>query len=194
MERYSDGCIAVSGLVDQNPTSCPKSLSSASPPGSNTTISALDNPASYAGLIATGTLKLMSMSAAVKVCQESHQQLQLRVAVHSGSCSAGVVSLQTTVGTQRIPQYKLFGPVVNMTKKLCSSGLALQIRVSKPCWELLNKIGGYQFERCPDFMTWNGQKPIESYWLVGHDDYDCTLPTIDQAISLSEYEDNYYLV
>ena len=143
----------------------------------------------FAGLLATGALKLMSLSATVKIPQQDQHQLQLRIGLHSGSCSAGVIGLQTVSGALRIPHYKIFGPAVNMTKLLCSTGLALQIRVSKSCWQLLTDIGGYHFERCPDFMTWNGQKPLESYWLVGQEDYEFPLPSLDQAISLSNYDD-----
>ena len=211
MERFSDGCIAASGLIDQSATAFNRELVANS---RMTTPSQLDSllgsdvysaisktptstrdtkspvtVASYAGLMATGALKLMSLSGVVKVPSQQHKQLQLRIALHSGPCSAGIIHLQTTVGTQHMAHYKLFGPALNMTKKLCSTGLALQIRVSKQCWELLNDAGGYRFERCPDFMNWSGQKPIESFWLVGKDEHEFPLPSLDQAISLSEYED-----
>ena len=209
MEHFTDGCIAASGLVDQpantfnkdpvvsSRITTPSQLDSllgydaysTTPSSMRDTNKSPATAASYAGLVATGTLKLMSLSGVVAVPSLKNRQLQLRIAIHSGPCSAGIVNLQTTVGTQHMAHYKLFGPALNMTKKLCTTGLALQIRVSKQSWELLNDIGGYIFERCPDFMTWSGQKPIESYWLIGQEEHDFPLPSVDQAISLSEYED-----
>lgn len=212
MERSIDGCIAASGLIDYEEESAPlikdhrystitsstsshittrDSTNRVTPTSriSGTPLSPT-GPAMYASILAKGVLKLMSLSTGIR-SPLLKGQLQLRIAMHSGPCSAGVVSLQTTVGTQHIPHYKLFGPTVNFTNKLCTTGLALQIRISKACWELLNKVSGYHFERCPDYMTWNGQKPLESYWLVGHNELQYDLPCVDQAISLSEYEDNY---
>ena len=63
--------------------------------------------------------------------------------------------------------------------------LALQIRVSKSCWELPTDYGGFIFECCP---TCNAQITVESYWLVGHENYNFALPSIDQAVSLSSYD------
>lgn len=226
MERYSDGCIAASGLADtsSNKTtqSVPPSRGSVMTPLSlvdssygsqdrlelddmvdhedscptpctdkDTTLADHKSPSYYAGLLATATLNLMSLSSAIKIPSTAggRQQLQLRVAIHSGPCSAGVVNLQTTAGAIRIPHYKLFGPTVTTVRKLCTTSLALQIRVSKTCRDLLVQEGGFNFERCPDFMMWSSSKPIESYWLVGKEGEELKLPSLDEAVSLSEYED-----
>ena len=130
----------------------------------------------------------MCLSNAVKIPHARGKQRQLRlcVAMHSGPCSAGVVGLQTAVGSAHIPRYKLFGSTMTTTHRLCTTGLALQIRVSKPCHDLLVQA---KFELCPDFTTWKSSKSIESYWLVEKEGEDLALPSLDLAISLSDYED-----
>lgn len=145
----------------------------------------------FAGQMATAVLTLMSSSSKVHIPLLGRKQLQLRIAIHSGPCSAGVLGLQSTLGANRIPQFKLFGPAVRQAESLCRTGLALQIRVSKSCKDLLSHTNEFQFERCPDYQTWANHKPIESYWLVGRSTLPVTLPSLDLAISLSDYEDIY---
>lgn len=116
-------------------------------------------------------------------------QLQLRAAVHSGPCSAGVVDLTLTNRTSHMPHFKLFGPTLAFARNLCSTGLSLQIRVSKQCHELLLKVGGFAFERCPDYKTRMNQKTVESYWLVERVGLALPLPSLEKALPLSEYED-----
>lgn len=212
MEQSSDGCTAVSGLAEiapeeQSGTTSPVSMTDSSY-GSEldldeqTTktlktvekvpapVSEMNKPASYyASLLATASLKFMSLSTRVVVPSSENKQLQLRIALHSGPCSAGVVGLPTSTGATCIPHYKLFGPTVKHTNNLCTSGLALQIRVSKQCRDLLVSAGGFRFERCPDYLMRARRKPIESYWLVGREELPLILPSLDQALSLSEYED-----
>ena len=209
MEQSSDGCTAVSGLAEiapeeQSGTTSPVSMTDSSygselDLNEQTTktvekvpapVSEMNKPASYyASLLATASLKLMSLSTRVVVPSSENKQLQLRIALHSGPCSAGVVGLPTSTGATCIPHYKLFGPTVKHTNNLCTSGLALQIRVSKQCRDLLVSAGGFRFERCPDYLMWARRKPIESYWLVGREELPLILPSLDQALSLSEYED-----
>ena len=133
MEQSSDGCTAVSGLAEiapeeQSGTTSPVSMTDSSygselDLGEQTTktlrtvekvpapASELNKPASYyASLLATASLKLMSLSTRVVVPSSENKQLQLRIALHSGPCSAGVVGLPTSTGATRIPHYKLFGP------------------------------------------------------------------------------------
>ena len=149
----------------------------------------------YAALLATASLKLMSSTTRVQVpCSlgpdRENRQLQLRIAIHSGPCSAGVIGLQTSTGMARIPHYKLFGPAVKLANNLCATGLALQIRISRQCRDLLlEAAGGFCFERCPDYTMWASRKPIESYWLVRKEDLPFKLPPLDLALPLSEYED-----
>ncbi len=147
----------------------------------------------YASLMATAALRLMASSTRIQVpATLGNKQLQLRIALHSGPCSAGVVGLRTSSGTSRTPRYKLFGPTIKFTSNLCSTGLALQIRVSQQCRDLLLKAssgGSFHFERCPDYLNWASRKTVESYWLVGREGLCLKMPSLDMAISLSQYED-----
>ena len=147
-------------------------------------------PASYyTSQLARAALHLMSASSKVSIPLNGRKQLQVRIAMHSGHCSAGVVGLQATPGSNRIPQFKILGPTMRRVNNLCRTGLALQIRVSKACKDLLSKEDGYIFERCPDYTSWANHKPIESYWLIGKKDMPVKLPSLDLALPLADYED-----
>ena len=113
---------------------------------------------------------------------------------YNGACSdeicassAWIIGLQTSGGSgSRIPHYKLFGLSLSHTQNLCMTGLALQIRVSKSCQELLASTGLFHFERCPDYTMWSARRPIESFWLVGREGMELTLPSLDLALPLTE--------
>ncbi len=203
MERTSDGCIAVSGLKDfkkekRREIKTPSSMTDSSY-GSDINMDEhltkekpivinRQSPAQFAEHLATAALKLLSYSTKTSVPLPENRTLQLRIALHSGPCSAGVIGLQTTAGVPRVPRYKLFGPTIRHLKTLCSSSLALQVRVSKECRELLVNAGGYLFERCPDFTVVSDRKPLESYWLVARDQLPLVLPSLDDAMSLRDYD------
>jgi hypothetical protein len=217
MERTSDGCIATSGMNDticvdeHNRLMSPVSMTDSSYgsefdfdlEASNLKVTTREklreqlslpekppSAVSYTATLATAVLKLMSSSSRIRVPAPENSQLQLRIALHSGPCSGGVVGLQTSAaGHSHIPHYKLFGPTLRYTSNLCHSGLALQIRVSKQCRDLLNQVGGFLFERSPDYMTWDCTQPIESYWLTGKEGLQLKLPPLDHAIPLANYDD-----
>ena len=152
------------------------------------------SPQYFASILATAALQLMSNSTQIDIPNsEENRQLQLRIALHAGPCSAGVIGLQTSGGSDgsQIPHYKLFGLSLSHTRNLCLTGLALQIRVSKPCQELLASAGQFQFERCPDYTMWLARRPIESYWLVGREGMELTLPSLELALPLTEYDDTH---
>jgi len=100
----------------------------------------------------------------------------------------GIVGLQTAEGSRQVPKYKLFGPTVKEAQNLCASGLALQIRVSKACRDLLQQHGGFHFERCPDQVSWQKKTLTESYWLLAKDGLPLKMPVLDDALSLSVYD------
>ena len=147
------------------------------------------SPQYFASLLATSALQLMSASTQIIIPRSENQQLQLRIALHSGPCSAGIIGLQTAAGVSRIPHYKLFGHSLKYTHNLCTTGLALQIRVSKQCQELLASTNLFHFERCPDYTMWSVKKPIESFWLVGREGMNLPLPSLESALPLTEYDD-----
>lgn len=146
------------------------------------------NASQNAALLAVGALQLMSMSTQVKIPGKPDFHLQMRIALHSGDCLGGIVGLQTVEGSRQVPKYKLFGPTVKEAQDLCASGLALQIRVSKSCRDLLQHHGGFNFERCPDRVSWHSKALTESYWLLGKDGLPLKMPTLDDALSLSAYD------
>lgn len=217
MERNSDGCTAAAGLTEnlleerrlRDASDSSISLADSSygsenylldfdkKPPAKTRERAQDDvytntktASYYASQLASGVLALLSSSSKIHVPILGRKQLQLRVGLHSGPCSAGVIGLQSTLGANRQPQFKLLGPTVRHAVSLCHTGLALQIRVSKPCKELLSRCSDdFQFERCPDYLAWASRKPIESYWLVGRSSLPVKLPSLDLAFSLSDYED-----
>lgn len=162
MERNSDGCTAASGLTeslleerhlrevsfssladssygsenylldfDKNRSKSQKGKTNADEHGTHPALY-------YASQMATAVLTLMSSSSRVHIPLLGRKQLQPRVALHSGPCSAGVLGLQTAIGANRIPHFKLLGPTVQHVNSLCRTGLALQIRVSKQCKDLLS--------------------------------------------------------
>ena len=203
MERDSDGCCAIAGLTDtlleeknddlsladssyESDNDCTKQNMNSIDAGPS---SVLKPASSYTSQLASAALRLMSSSSKISIPITGNKQLQMRIALHSGPCLAGVVGLQSTLGSNRIPQFKILGPTMRRVKSLCSTGLALQIRVSKQCKDLLLRDEGFQFERCPDYSSWADRKPIESYWLVGKSDLILKMPSLDLALPLSEYED-----
>lgn len=218
MERHSDGCTAAAGLTEtlleerhlRNDSFSSLSLADSSYGSENYLLEKDRNPprskqklketregvnrqlktaSYYASQMATAVLMLLSSSSKVHIPLLGRKQLQLRASLHSGPTSAGVLGLQSALGAHRIPQFKLLGPTVGHAESLCRTGLALQIRVSKQCQELLSYSNEFQFERCPDYLAWANRKPIESYWLVGKSTLPVKLPSLDLAVSLSDYED-----
>lgn len=207
LERLSDSCTAVSGLVEQY--YCP------SPPEKKPLIQKTDStygsvddlksqisadeieqsedaaeilpneqPENYTAILASSSLRLMSCITPIKVSNRRDSILQLRIALHSGSCSAGAIGLHSV---HHIPKYRLFGPTVTRAHWLRSSGLALQIRVSSQSKALLERKGGFRFERCPDCRLHSRDEIVESYWLVGMDAQDIKLPSLERAIPLTSY-------
>jgi class 3 adenylate cyclase len=154
--------------------------------GSN---SQLKTASYFCSKMATAALTLLSSSSKIHIPLLGRKQLQLRLALHSGPCSAGMLGLQSALGTNQAPQFKLFGNTVRHAERLCHTGLALQIRVSKRCKDLLSYTDEFQFERCPDYPGCTGHKSIESYWMVGKNTLPMTLPSLEMAVPLTDYED-----
>ena len=176
MERTSERCLAVSGLVDYVEERSNKHKSADA-----------NLPHLYAAKLATASLKLLSNMSAVKVPKYPRSMLQLRVALHSGASQGGVVGLQN-ISLLQIPHYHIFGPAIDFTRYLASTGLPLQIRISSACHQLLSSDRSFVFERCPDFTAPNGHA-IESYWLLDQNGLDVNLPSQFDALPLTECQD-----
>ena len=185
LDRLSDNSTAATGLVER--------YTKNSSNDSNDDIQSdefPEAPSDFARLLVTCCLRLMSSVPAIAIPRHAGSLLQLRIAIHMGPCSAGAIGLQSD---DRLPRYRLFGPTVTMVNWLRSTSLALQIRVSRACKELLfeNGVGDdFALERCPDYTVKNGREVVESYWLTGIvGENDLRLPPLEKSLSLSQYTD-----
>eukprot|EP00118_Oscarella_pearsei_P027281 m.1134 g.1134 ORF g.1134 m.1134 type:complete len:355 (+) comp5768_c0_seq1:49-1113(+) len=188
LERSSDSCMVATGLVEEyTNTGTHADSSYGSEDELREPASELESADDYADLLATCCLRLMSSVSTIAIPRNKDSLLQLRIAVHSGFCSAGAIGLHSE---HQAPKYRLFGPTVTMANWLCSTSLALQIRISSSCKELLAKRGRFLLERCPDYTLKSGQETVQSYWLTGiAGQPDIRLPPLEKALSLSKYSD-----
>lgn len=93
----------------------------------------------HAAEIASMSLHLLSAVSEFKIRHRPHESLLLRIGIHSGPVCSGVVGL-------KMPRYCLFGDTVNTTSRMESTGLPLKIHCSGSCIQLLDKLGGYQYQ------------------------------------------------
>ncbi|XP_065177669.1 uncharacterized protein LOC135808410 [Sycon ciliatum] len=157
--------------------------------------------------MAMSSLRLLESSVSVNIpgpkTEANHGQLQLRIALHSGSIHAGVVGVtQHSTGlppdqlqhATPVPRLHVFGNTYSEALKLRDTSLALQIRVSQRFRELiLASHSKFVLEQCPDFQSSTGGAASSAlqhtYWLVGTEDTDVGLPPLDRAVSLGNYDD-----
>ena len=197
MNRHSGGCTAVCGLCmqsDYGQSQAPGKVSAAS--DDHHSLRCIQQ----AVVLATAALKLMTLSSRVAVPQALPKDeetegelvqplLQLRIALHSEKVMGGIVGLNQSanVDLHRVLKYMLFGPAVDYIRLLCSTGLALQIRISRECHQLLKKDGTFAMEKSPDVHRSNGQV-IETYWLLRKKGLEIEAPPLEAAIPLTEYD------
>ena len=198
MNRHSDGCTAVCGLCMESHHGQGQAPGKAS--------AAIDDRHSLrctqqAVVLATAALKLMTLSSRVAVPHALPKEdeetggeliqplLQLRIALHSDKVKGGIVGLNQSanVDVHRVLKYMLFGPAVDYIRMLCTTGLALQIRISGECHQLLKKDGTFAMEKSPDVHRSNGQV-IETYWLLRKNGLETEVPPLEAAIPLTEYD------
>lgn len=198
VNRHTDGCIAACGLVKES--ECGQSETSWRGSAVSNDLHS-SSCIQQAAVLATAALKLMSLSTKVNVPQASSKEdegtgaglvqplLQLRIALHSDKVVGGIAGLNqsTNVDLHRVLKYRLFGPAIDYVRMLCTNGLALQIRVSKECHQLLKKEGTFAMEKSPDVHRSNGQV-IETYWLLWKDGLDIAIPSLEAAVPLNEYD------
>lgn len=97
----------------------------------------------HAAEIASMSLHLLDEVSCFKVRHRPNEKLLLRIGIHSGPVCSGVVGL-------KMPRYCLFGDTVNTASRMESTGAPLKIHCSRPCKELLDKLGGYRYQASDD--------------------------------------------
>ncbi|KAG7200780.1 hypothetical protein KM043_003157 [Ampulex compressa] len=136
------------------------------------------NGTNHAREIARMSLALRDTVMTFSIRHRPHEQLKLRIGMHSGPCVAGVVGL-------KMPRYCLFGDTVNTASRMESNGEALKIHVSPKTKEILDTFGTFDLV-CRGEVTLKGKGTMTTYWLIGEKPVNnppqtCTaIPQIDQ--------------
>ncbi|XP_017491696.1 PREDICTED: atrial natriuretic peptide receptor 2-like [Rhagoletis zephyria] len=113
----------------------------------------------HAKEIAMLAFEMLDTVAKYKIKHLPKTKLRLRIGLHSGPVSAGVVGL-------KMPKYLVFGETVSTAQKMEASGEPMRIHVSKTCKEVLDSFGMFQFsERSGEGVDVGGKVSIKTYWL-----------------------------
>ncbi|CAH2054244.1 unnamed protein product, partial [Iphiclides podalirius] len=134
VETIGDAYMVVSGLPERNGTR-------------------------HACEVARMALALLDAVRRFRIRHRPHDQLKLRIGLHSGPCVAGVVGL-------KMPRYCLFGDTVNTASRMESNGEALKIHVSPTTKALLDTFGTFHLE-CRGEVAMKGKGILVTYWLLG---------------------------
>ncbi|XP_068619964.1 atrial natriuretic peptide receptor 1-like [Battus philenor] len=134
VETIGDAYMVVSGLPERNGTR-------------------------HACEVARMALALLDAVRRFRIRHRPHDQLKLRIGLHSGPCVAGVVGL-------KMPRYCLFGDTVNTASRMESNGEALKIHVSPTTKALLDSFGTFHLE-CRGEVAMKGKGILVTYWLLG---------------------------
>ncbi|KAI5694949.1 hypothetical protein M8J75_008129 [Diaphorina citri] len=121
------------------------------------------NGEQHAGEIASMSLDLLEAVKRFTVRHRPHDDLKLRIGIHSGPVCAGVVGL-------KMPRYCLFGDTVNTASRMESTGEALKIHCSAECKRLLDHLQGYNLKE-RGAVELKGKGAVVTYWLTGEDPY-----------------------
>eukprot|EP00074_Homo_sapiens_P106767 XP_024303328.1 atrial natriuretic peptide receptor 2 isoform X6 [Homo sapiens] len=113
----------------------------------------------HAPEIARMALALLDAVSSFRIRHRPHDQLRLRIGVHTGPVCAGVVGL-------KMPRYCLFGDTVNTASRMESNGQALKIHVSSTTKDALDELGCFQLELRGD-VEMKGKGKMRTYWLLG---------------------------
>ncbi|XP_047540471.1 uncharacterized protein LOC125073614 isoform X1 [Vanessa atalanta] len=123
----------------------------------------------HAENVATMALHLLHLAGRFRIRHLPVTPLHLRIGLHTGACCAGVVGLT-------MPRYCLFGDTVNTASRMESTGAAWRIQVSTTTAERLVAAGGYRL-RSRGLTQIKGKGAMHTYWLLGKEGFDKSLPT-----------------
>ncbi|XKL59222.1 hypothetical protein PGB90_000238 [Kerria lacca] len=113
----------------------------------------------HAREIARMSLALLNAVVTFTIRHRPHDQLKLRIGLHTGPCVAGVVGL-------KMPRYCLFGDTVNTASRMESNGEALRIHVSPQTKEVLDTFSTFELKLRGE-VEMKGKGKITTYWLLG---------------------------
>ncbi|KAI6182296.1 Guanylate cyclase [Aphelenchoides bicaudatus] len=114
----------------------------------------------HASQIAQMSLALLHKVKTFTIKHRPHEQLKLRIGMHSGNVAAGVVG-------SKMPRYCLFGDTVNVASRMESTGEPLKIHVSETTNGILAKDEDFKMEMRGTIQV-KGKGSRTTYWLKGY--------------------------
>ncbi|KAL0132012.1 hypothetical protein PUN28_000049 [Cardiocondyla obscurior] len=136
------------------------------------------NGMNHAMEIARMSLALRDTVMTFSIRHRPHEQLKLRIGMHSGPCVAGVVGL-------KMPRYCLFGDTVNTASRMESNGEALKIHVSPKTKEILDTFGTFELV-CRGEVILKGKGPMTTYWLIGEKPVNNNVQQANPAVTIGQ--------